>query len=61
MTDIIDEFMGRYNKEYDFYFNLAKQVEVELEKHLRDSGIRCIVSSRAKSPDRLRDKVTGRN
>lgn len=61
MTDIIDEFMGRYNKEYDFYFNLAKQVEVELEKHLRDSGVRCIVSSRAKSPDRLRDKVTGRN
>lgn len=61
MTDIIDEFMGRYNKEYDFYFNLAKQVEVELEKHLRDSGVRCIVSSRAKSPDRLRVKINGRN
>jgi len=61
MTDIIDEFMGRYNKEYDFYFNLAKQVEVELEKHLRDSGVRCIVSSRAKSPDRLRVKISGRN
>ncbi|KMV67078.1 hypothetical protein AI28_24290, partial [bacteria symbiont BFo1 of Frankliniella occidentalis] len=61
MSKVIDEFMGRYNKEYDFYFNLAKQVEGELEKHLRDSGVRCIVSSRAKSPDRLRVKITGRN
>lgn len=61
MSKVIDEFMGRYNKEYDFYFNLAKQVEDDLEKHLRDSGVRCIVSSRAKSPDRLRIKITGRN
>lgn len=61
MSKVIDEFMSRYNKEYDFYFNLAKQVEGELEKHLRDSGVRCIVSSRAKSPDRLRVKITGRN
>lgn len=53
--------MKRYNKEYDFYFNLAKKVEEELGKHLRNSGVRCIVSSRAKSPDRLRVKITERN
>lgn len=53
--------MERYNKEYDFYFNLARKVEEELGKRLRDSGVRCIVSSRAKSPDRLKVKITGRN
>lgn len=61
MNETISQFMARYNKEYDFYLNLSIKVESQLREDLNESGIRCIVSSRAKKPKRLRDKITSRD
>lgn len=61
MADVISLFMERYNKEFDFYSNLSKKVEDDLRVKLHSLGVRAIVSSRAKSPKRLRDKIIDRN
>lgn len=61
MNETISQFMARYNKEYDFYLNLSIKVESQLRENLNESGIRSIVSSRAKKPKRLRDKITSRD
>ncbi|WP_342754784.1 RelA/SpoT domain-containing protein [Pantoea sp. MBD-2R] len=61
MGDVIVSFMERYNKEFDFYSNLSKAVEDEIRAKLHSFGVRAIVSSRAKSPKRLRDKIIDRN
>ena len=61
MSDIINAFMERYNKEFDFYLNLSKNVEDHIRGMLHSFGVRAIVSSRAKSPKRLRDKIIDRN
>jgi ppGpp synthetase/RelA/SpoT-type nucleotidyltranferase len=61
MTEIINLFMERYSKEFDFYSNLSKKVEEHLRTKLHSFGVRAIVSSRAKSPNRLRDKIIDRN
>lgn len=61
MADVINSFMERYNKEFDFYSNLSKKVEDELRSKLHSFGVRAIVSSRAKSPNRLRDKIIDRD
>lgn len=58
---VINSFMERYNKEFDFYLNLSKNVEDHLRGKLHSFGVRAIVSSRAKSPKRLRDKIIDRN
>lgn len=59
-TDIISEFLDRYAKEYDFYRELSQVALGLLDSKLRDSGIRAIVTARAKSPERLEDKVRKR-
>ncbi|WP_233981602.1 GTP pyrophosphokinase [Pectobacterium versatile] len=61
MGDVINLFMERYNKEFDFYLNLSKIVEDDIRVKLHSFGVRAIVSSRAKSPKRLRDKIIDRN
>lgn len=61
MGDVINTFMERYNKEFDFYLNLSKNVEDHIRGMLHSFGVRAIVSSRAKSPKRLRDKIIDRN
>lgn len=61
MGDVINSFMERYNKEFDFYLNLSKIVEDNIRGKLHSFGVRAIVSSRAKSPKRLRDKIIDRN
>ncbi|MCH9300402.1 GTP pyrophosphokinase [Pantoea allii] len=61
MGDVISLFMERYNKEFDFYSNLSKKVEDDLRVKLHSLGVRAIVSSRAKSLKRLRDKIIDRN
>lgn len=61
MGDVINSFMERYNKEFDFYLNLSKLVENNIRGKLHSFGVRAIVSSRAKSPKRLRDKIIDRN
>jgi len=58
---IIDNFLLRYAKEYDFYNELARQVAAICESIIQRSGIRAIVTYRAKKPDSLREKLLKRN
>ncbi|MFD7745325.1 GTP pyrophosphokinase family protein [Streptomyces sp. NPDC059698] len=57
---LIDDFMSRYIKEYDFYNQAAQLAAQVLERDLRTSGIRCIVTHRAKDISRLADKCRQR-
>jgi len=58
---IIDNFLLRYAKEYDFYNELAHQVAMICETIIHRSGIRAIVTYRAKNPDSLKEKLIKRN
>ncbi len=58
---IIDSFLLRYAKEYDFYNELAHQVAIICESIIQRSGIRAIITYRAKKPDSLKDKLIKRN
>lgn len=58
--DLIDQFMTRYAKEYDFYSQAARLVSEMLEADLRAAGVRAIVTARAKSAARLEEKCRKR-
>jgi ppGpp synthetase/RelA/SpoT-type nucleotidyltranferase len=58
--DLIDQFMARYTKEYDFYNQTARLAHQKIESSLQAAGIRSIVTSRAKSIARLEDKCRQR-
>lgn len=60
-TTVIDEFITHYKKEYDFYETVSKLVAQQLENALHSSGIRAIVTYRAKNPQRLHTKLIQRN
>lgn len=57
---LIEEFITRYRREYDFYDQTARLVAQTLDSNLQAAGIRSMVTSRAKSPARLEDKVRQR-
>lgn len=59
--DLISEFIGRYRKEFDFYEQSCRIVAQILEVNLRSAGVRAIVTSRAKNPTRLEEKVRQRS
>src|SRR6266487_5616032 len=58
---IIDDFMSRYEREYDYYQAVARLCEHRCETDLRQAGIRAIVTSRAKNHARLRKKIEKRH
>lgn len=58
--DIYESFVARYRKEYDFYDQAGRLAAQLIEKSLQDSGIRAIVTARAKSPSRLEQKIRQR-
>lgn len=58
--ELIDEFIARYRKEYDFYDHVARLAAQLLEQSLQSTGIRAIVTSRAKSLTRLEEKARDR-
>lgn len=58
---VIDNFLQRYAKEYDFYNELAHRVAMICETIIQRSGIRAIVTYRAKKPDSLKEKLIKRN
>lgn len=58
---VIDNFIEHYKKEYDFYETVSKLVAQQLETILHESGIRAIVTYRAKNPERLSIKLQQRN
>lgn len=57
----VEDFVARYRKEYDFYYEAARLCAQMLEARLQEAGIRSIVTSRAKSPFRLELKVRARS
>jgi ppGpp synthetase/RelA/SpoT-type nucleotidyltranferase len=57
---LISEFVARYRREFDFYERAAKLAHQTLDSSLQSSGIRSIVTSRAKSLVRLEAKCRQR-
>jgi ppGpp synthetase/RelA/SpoT-type nucleotidyltranferase len=57
---VIDEFLARYRREFDFYDQAARLVSQLLEARLQAAGVRAIVTFRAKSAGRLEPKVRAR-
>lgn len=58
---VIDDFISRYRREFDFYDQAARLVAQQIEQQLQGSGIRAMVTSRAKNLDRLFQKVQQRD
>lgn len=59
--DVIDQFISRYRREFDFYDQAGRLVAQQLDNRRQASGVRAIVTSRAKNPKRLAVKVRQRN
>jgi ppGpp synthetase/RelA/SpoT-type nucleotidyltranferase len=58
--DLIEQFVSRYRKEFDFYDQTARLAAQLVEQNLQSAGIRAIVTARAKSTVRLDQKVRQR-
>ena len=58
--DLIQQFIMQYTKEIDYYDNVSRLAAQQLQQRLQESGIRAIVTSRAKSPERLKSKLEKR-
>lgn len=58
---VIDDFIARYRREYDYYSEVARLAARNLEDDLQAAGVRAIVTSRPKSVDRLAEKCFKRN
>jgi ppGpp synthetase/RelA/SpoT-type nucleotidyltranferase len=61
ILSLIDEFLDHYSREFDYYAQVARTIQQKLEAALASRGIRAMVTSRAKRPDRLRDKLANRD
>lgn len=59
--DLISQFVARYRKEYDFYEQACRMTAQVLDSNLQSTGVRAIVTSRAKNPSRLEVKVRQRS
>ena len=57
---LIEEFIARYCREFDYYDQTARLIAQALDSNLQAAGIRSMVTSRAKSPARLEAKVRQR-
>jgi len=57
---IIEDFIGRYRREYDFYDQAARLVAQQLEARLQTAGVRAMITFRAKAVARLEPKVRDR-
>jgi ppGpp synthetase/RelA/SpoT-type nucleotidyltranferase len=58
---VIDTFIARYVREYDFYDRAARLVKKRLEPSLKTVGVRCLVTSRTKDISRLEEKYRQRD
>src|SRR5689334_9184133 len=58
---LVDEFLARYRREYDFYDQAARLLAQQLDADLQGSGIRAMVTARAKQLARLETKVRQRD
>jgi ppGpp synthetase/RelA/SpoT-type nucleotidyltranferase len=58
---LIDQFLARYRKEFDFYSQVSRLGAQLIEQQLQSAGIRAIVTWRAKSLTRLAEKIRQRS
>lgn len=58
--ELVEDFIARYRKEFDFYDQAARLVAQTLEVNLQAAGVRSMITSRAKSVMRLEAKVRQR-
>jgi ppGpp synthetase/RelA/SpoT-type nucleotidyltranferase/uncharacterized protein YutE (UPF0331/DUF86 family) len=58
---LIEDFIARYAKEFDFYDQAGRLAAQRLEADLQAAGVRSIVTSRAKSLSRLEEKCRQRD
>lgn len=61
VPDVVGEFVARFRREFDFYEQAGRIVAQRLEAQLESSGIRAIITSRAKNPKRLEIKARQRH
>ncbi|KAI3319341.1 hypothetical protein HD806DRAFT_290925 [Xylariaceae sp. AK1471] len=59
--DLITEFVENYDRQVDFYTEVARLAEERCRKALSENGIPAIITSRAKRPERLLEKLKQRN
>lgn len=59
--DLINQFIENYKKKFNYYESVGRLAAGQLETILRSSGIRAMVTYRAKNPGRLKSKVLRRN
>lgn len=59
--DLIAAFIEQYRREFDFFDAAARLVSLQLDSALTSSGIRAMVTYRAKRPERLEQKLRQRN
>ena len=59
--EVLSRFLEQYIKEIDFYERASKLCAQICESEIERSGIRAIVTYRAKRPDKLKDKLLKRN
>lgn len=59
--DLVSQFIENYKKKIPFYEAAGRLAASQLESALQSAGIRAMVTSRAKNPDRLKTKVIRRN
>ena len=59
--DLVSQFIENYKKKIPFYEAAGRLAASQLEAALQSAGIRAMVTSRAKNPDRLKAKVIRRN
>ncbi len=57
---IVEDFVGRYRREYDFYDQAARLVHQAIDARLQAAGVRAIVTYRAKAAGRVEPKVRDR-
>src|SRR5258708_4093057 len=58
---LIEEFLSRYRREFDYFDQAGRLVGQQLDTRLQATGVRAIVTSRAKNPKRLAEKLQQRS
>lgn len=61
LEKLISDFVKRYRKEFDFYEQASRMASQMLDSNLASAGLRAIVTSRAKNPARLEQKIKQRS
>ena len=59
--DLIERFIERYRREFDYFDQAARLTHGQLDSALASSGIQAMVTYRAKRPDRLEQKLRQRS